>query len=227
MSAAGDEAPLLAAVAPTIVASDRAAGARRADADGADVIIMDDGFQNFALAKDLSILVVDGETGFGNGRLIPAGPLRERVSDGLARADAVVCMGDGILPIPRRFLGPSLRARLLPKSESLNGRPVLAFAGIGKPEKFFRTLHEMDAVLRGQRTFADHHTYSAAELKSLRAEAANLGAALVTTEKDWTRIPSEERAGILAVPVEAIFENPAAAVSLLDRLWPKPEEPRR
>ena len=154
----GDEALLLARSAPTIVARDRAAGAALAEKSGADVIVMDDGHQNFALAKDLSLVVVDGETGFGNGRMIPAGPLREPVAQGLARADAVVIMQDGN-PDLAGYGGPRLRARLLPKNAEFPRQQVFAFAGIGRPEKFVTSLKEAGAIVTGTQFFPDHHPF--------------------------------------------------------------------
>jgi len=214
----GDEALLLAAVAPTIVSRDRARGAELADKLGASVIVMDDGFQNFQLAKDLSFVVVDSETGFGNGRLIPAGPLREPIDQGLARADAVVLLGNGALPLPR-FRGPILRAELHPAApERFAGRSVYAMAGIGRPEKFFHTLKAMGARIVGTRAFPDHHRYTLLEIEAVRQIAANAGALLVTTEKDYVRIDANRRDGILCVPVHAVFADAPNLGILLDKL---------
>ena len=214
----GDEALLLASVAPTIVARDRARGAELADASGAQVIVMDDGFQNFQLAKDLSIVVVDAESGFGNGWLIPAGPLREPVEDGLQRADALVLMGDGGFSVPA-FRGPVLRAVLRPSgSNGLAGRAVFAIAGIGRPEKFFHTLEAMGARVVGTRVFADHHAYTASEIDAAKREAENAGALLVTTEKDLVRIEPIRRDGIVAVPVHVVFADDPNPGMMLDRL---------
>src|SRR6185295_12799654 len=178
----GDEALLLAAKAPAIVSRDRVAGAKLAETLGADIIVMDDGFQNFQLHKDVSIVVIDATTGFGNGRLIPAGPLRELPSDGLKRADAVILMGDGIPEIPG-FDGPILHAQLAPDApDVVAGCPVLAFAGIGRPDKFFHTLQLIGASVTATRSFSDHHRYSASELTALKATADTAGALLVTTE---------------------------------------------
>jgi tetraacyldisaccharide 4'-kinase len=222
----GDEDKLLAAVARTIVTGDRTEGARIADAEGADIIIMDDGHQNFALSKDLSLVVVDAETGFGNRRLIPAGPLRESTRRGLARAHAVILMGGGT-PQLEGFSGPVLRAHLQAKSEMFRGKPVFAFAGIGRPEKFFRTLRETGAELRSSRAFPDHHAYSARELDGMRKEAARLGGMLVTTEKDYARLSESQRSFIACLAVEARFDEPAALEALLDIVWPKRPQPRR
>jgi tetraacyldisaccharide 4'-kinase len=225
--AAGDEAQLLSEAAPTIIARDRAAGARLADADGADIIIMDDGFQNFSLAKDLAFVVIDAETGLGNGRMIPAGPLREPIAAGLARADALIMMGKDEASRISGFPRPVLRAQLRPKDDGLRGTPVIAFAGIGRPEKFFQTLRGLGALVRAERSFADHHVFQRSELASLRAEAESAHAALVTTEKDYVRIPPHQRTGIMPVPVEASFVDLPTLNALLDRLWPRPEEPQQ
>ncbi|HEX4160176.1 MAG TPA: tetraacyldisaccharide 4'-kinase [Rhizomicrobium sp.] len=207
-AAVGDEALLLAEIAPTIVARDRAEGARLAEREGAEVIIMDDGHQNFALAKDLSLIVVDGETGLSNGRLIPAGPLREPARQGLDRADAVIVMGEGSPPLPD-FARPVIRARLL-SDNRLDGRPVVAFAGMGRPDKFFASLRTQGANLVETHRFADHHAYSAAEIATLRRRATSTGAALMTTEKDFVRLNANDRAGIDVLPVKAVFGDPAA-----------------
>jgi tetraacyldisaccharide 4'-kinase len=214
----GDEPLLLAARAPVIVARNRPHGAALADDQNADVIVMDDGYQNFTLAKDLSLIVVDAEMGFGNGRLLPAGPLRESIQGGLARADAVVLVGDGTPPLPG-YSGPVLRARLVPsEGEVLKGRKTIAFAGIGRPEKFFATLRGTGADLASAVAFADHHTFTPGEIARLKEEAKSKNAMLVTTEKDFVRLAPAEREGIRAFPVEAVFERPDALSSLLDKL---------
>ena len=210
--AVGDEALLLARVAPTIVARDRAQGAKLAVAEGADVIVMDDGHQNFSLAKDLSLVVVDGAAGFGNGLMVPAGPLRESVAQGLARADAVIVIEDGG-PDLRGFSGPVLRAHLAAEGESFRGRRVFAFAGIGRPEKFVETLRGGGAAVTGAQFFADHHPYSAAEITALRRWAGD--ALLVTTEKDLVRLDARLGAGIECLKVRARFATPALLDSLL------------
>jgi len=214
----GDEALLLAAAAPAIVARDRAAGARLADAMGAEIIVMDDGHQNFSVTKDVSLLVIDAETGLGNGRLIPAGPLREPARAGCARADALVLMGEGMPALPP-FAGPILRSRLeaVPPA-GLAGRRVLAFAGIGRPEKFFRTLMDLGCDLAEAHPFADHHVFSAAEVAALKARARALGVPLVTTEKDFLRLDPEMRDDIVALPARTVFAEPAMLNALLDRV---------
>jgi len=213
----GDEALLLARTAPTIVARDRAAGAMLAQAQGAGVVVMDDGHQNFSLHKDLALVVVDGVSGFGNGLMIPAGPLREPVTQGLARAGAVVIVGEGA-PGLEGFPGPVLRARLQAGEEFLRGKKIFAFAGIGRPEKFLASLQEAGAVLAGTRWFADHHPYRVGEIAALREAAKD--AELVTTEKDLVRIAPAYRGGIAVLAVRAIFDDPSALAALLDSLGP-------
>jgi tetraacyldisaccharide 4'-kinase len=214
----GDEALLLARTAPTIVSRDRAIGAAFAAGQRADVIVMDDGHQNFALAKDMSLVVVDGAGGFGNGLVLPAGPLREPVKQGLARADAVVVMGDGN-PDLAGFQGPVLRAWLEPLPHDFAGRKVFAFAGIGRPQKFFDTLAATGALLQGAESFADHYYYRPDDLAGLKARAQSMGALLVTTEKDLVRIPPEARAGISALAVRARFADEAALSKILAGLF--------
>ena len=214
----GDEPLLLSAAAPVIVAHDRGEGAALAVANGADCLVMDDGHQNFTLAKNLSIVVVDGETGFGNCRIVPAGPLREFVGQGLARAEAVVILGEGT-PALNGFAGPVLRAHLTHVDvPELNGRRVVGFAGIGRPEKFFRSLHAFGAEVVATKHFGDHHVYSHSELARLKSKARSAGALLVTTEKDYVRMTPEEREGIAVLPVRAAFDEPEALGRLLDSL---------
>ncbi|MEI9992352.1 MAG: tetraacyldisaccharide 4'-kinase [Rhizomicrobium sp.] len=214
----GDEPLLLASVAPVIVSADRAAGAKLAEEHGFDVIIMDDGHQNFSLAKDLSLIVVDAEAGFGNHRVLPAGPLREPVAQGLARADAVIVSGLGNPPLGG-FVRPVIRATLVQdKSVVGAGTRVVAFAGIGRPAKFFASLAALGADIVEQRPYGDHHVYTQSEIARMRARARAENALLVTTEKDYVRLTPAEREGIVAVPVHSQFGDPAALGALLDRL---------
>ncbi|SMH53519.1 tetraacyldisaccharide 4'-kinase [Azospirillum agricola] len=222
----GDEALLLAAAGPCWVARDRAAGADAAVAAGARAIVMDDGFQNPGLAKDLSLLVADGAVGFGNGRLIPAGPLRERVADGLRRADALVVLGEDRAGVAAQVAArtpglPVLHARLEPAAADaadLRGRRLLAFAGIGRPEKFFATLEALGAELVQRVPFADHHPFRPAEIAALIDRAATLGALPVTTAKDAVRLPPGLRARLRVLPVAVAWDDPGALDALLDRL---------
>ncbi|MDH7796700.1 MULTISPECIES: tetraacyldisaccharide 4'-kinase [unclassified Beijerinckia] len=195
-SEVGDEPLLLVRHAPTIVAADRVAAARMAIKAGASVLVMDDGLQNPALHKDLSIAVVDSATGIGNGLCIPAGPLRAPLADQLIGVDALVTIGGG-----PRAKGPTLmaRERALPVIEAVlepdaSGRArlarqkVVAFAGIGRPEKFFKTLRELGANVAQALPFPDHHPYSSADISMLKSAARQAGAMLVTTEKDYVRL---------------------------------------
>ncbi|HEY0266348.1 MAG TPA: tetraacyldisaccharide 4'-kinase [Rhizomicrobium sp.] len=214
-AAMGDEALLLARTAPAIVARDRAAGARLAEEKGATVLVMDDGHQNFTLRKMLSLVVVDAETGFGNGLLIPAGPLRESVAQGLARADAVVLVGDGA-PDLQGFRGPVLRAHLKADGAALAGKPVFAFAGIGRPEKFAASLEESGALVTASCFFDDHHPYAEDEVAALKAMAGE--AMLVTTEKDFVRLTIAQREGIKVLKVAAVFDDADTLARLLDKV---------
>jgi tetraacyldisaccharide 4'-kinase len=217
----GDEALLLAAAAPTWLARDRVDGAREAVDEGAELLVMDDGFQNPGLQKDLSLLVIDADYGLGNGRVMPAGPLRETPASGFARADAVVLIGDGPLGGITEHLPPGLpvlRARLEPCSRSLAGRRVYAFAGIGRPQKFFDTLRDLGAELAGCETFADHQPYQAATLERLTAAAAAAGAQLVTTAKDAARLGQAAPPGLAVLDVQLVWEEKDALVGLLERL---------
>lgn len=229
----GDEAILHAALAPTWVARDRLAGAQAAVAAGAEVILLDDGFQNPSLVKDLSLVMVDAALGFGNGRLLPAGPLREPVARGLARADLVVLVGDDAACAAARTrwpqLAPALTARIapLPTGLDLAGQPVLAFAGIARPGKFFATLRTLGADLVGAEPFADHAPYGAAVLARLRARARAAGAMLVTTEKDAARLPPDFLAEVVVLPIALTPTTWAPIDQALARLWITPRESPR
>jgi tetraacyldisaccharide 4'-kinase len=216
-AAVGDEALMIAAAAPCWVARDRAAGARAASGAGADLVLLDDGHQNPTIAKDLSLLVVDAEYGFGNARLIPAGPLREPVADGLARAAAIVLIGDGEPPAAIRAAGlPVLRAYLRPLDPGhFAGMRIVAFAGIGRPAKFFASLAAVGGELVAAHPFPDHHRYRGRELARLRREAVRTGARLVTTAKDRARLPAAARVGIETLDIELCWNDPAAALRLL------------
>lgn len=217
----GDEPLLLARRAPTWVARDRVAGASAAAAAGAGVVVMDDGHQNPALAKDLSLVVIDGAYGVGNGRVMPAGPLREALGAGLARADVLVVIG-AASPGTEAILntwsgGPVLAAELVPTREGQRfaGADVLAFAGIARPGKFFATLENLGCRLVAAQSYPDHHRYDADEIMTL-VEAANAqGARLVTTEKDLVRLPAEARPMVEALPVTLEFQDEKALERLL------------
>jgi tetraacyldisaccharide 4'-kinase len=221
----GDEALLLAAVAPCWVGADRAAAARAAVAAGAAALILDDGLQNPSLVKDLSALVIDGAAGFGNGRLLPAGPLREPVRAAASRCRLAVMIGadrtDAASRLPSGL--PILQARLAPGADmlALAGTNVFAFAGIGRPQKFFLSLQEAGAIVVGRRTFADHHPYAPDELAALRRDAASRGAALVTTEKDFVRLAPGARTGITPLGVRLAWANEAAIDALIAAAVPQ------
>jgi tetraacyldisaccharide 4'-kinase len=224
--AVGDEALLLATQAPTWIARDRAAGCRAAAAAGAGAVVLDDGFQNPGVIKDLSLVVVDGAVGFGNGHLLPAGPLREPVARGLGRADALVVVGADACDVAARYqrdIGhrPVLTARLEPEpaaAAGLTGCRVLAFAGIGRPEKFFATLESLGAVLVATHAFADHHPFTCPEAMALVQRAEALDAVPVTTAKDAVRLPGAARALVRVLPVVLRWDDPAMPERLLDRL---------
>jgi len=192
-SVVGDEPLLLARAATTWVAADRVAGGKAAFAAGASHIIMDDGLQNPSLSKDLSLLVVDGAVGFGNRRLLPAGPLREPIEVGMGQVDAVIIIGEDISGVARSVPAgvTCLSASLVPDGDVrwLKGRRVLAFAGIGRPEKFYATLVDIGAELVETRSFPDHHRYVTDEIEALVTRARQFDAVCVTTEKDHVRIP--------------------------------------
>jgi len=217
----GDEPLLLAAVAPTWVAADRGASAQAAVAAGAEALLMDDGLQNPTLVKDLALLVVDGAAGFGNGRVMPAGPLRESVAAAAGRCRAAVLIGPdragarAALPTGLPVLTATLAA-----DEALDGLRVLAMSGIARPAKFHDTLRQAGAKIAGCVDFPDHHQFTNAELDRVLADAAALGATPVTTPKDAVRLPDAVRRRVRVIGVALHWDDPAALARLLGEFVP-------
>lgn len=221
----GDEPLLMAAFAPTWVANERVAAARAAQNAGADVILLDDGFQDPSLTKDLTIIVVDAARGFGNGCCLPAGPLRESVHVGLKRANAVISIGEPEVQSQFRERSADQVGRIEHLTASLKpiemGMPwaegrYLAFAGIGDPEKFFATLRGLGAPLVRTVALDDHQKFARPMIQRLMKEAQSMNAQLVTTEKDAARLPADLRSGILSLPVRLEFDDANALETLLE-----------
>jgi len=226
-SLVGDEPLLLADIAPTWVGSDRKASAQKAIDAGAKALVMDDGFQNPGLHKDVSIVVVDGEVGFGNGRVMPAGPLREPLLDGLGRADAVLLIGEDKLNLAATLTGPRkkpltiLRAKLMPDpGQAIAGKKVVAFAGIGRPEKFYQTLKDMGCEIADTVSFTDHHPYSVDEIDALVQKAASMNAELITTTKDHARLAPDQASQVLTLAVHLAWGDVSALERVLQPLLP-------
>lgn len=225
----GDEAVMLALANDVCVCADRIKGARFIAAQGRfDLIIMDDGLQNPWLHKDIRLAVFDGQSGLGNQRILPAGPLREPVSSGLQKCDAVILNGSDetgisdVLPQGlQRFTGQLYPDQKI--ARTLDGRRLVAFAGIGRPQRFFRTVAETGAELIRELSFSDHHSYSEADLSRLHQDALNAGAELITTRKDWVRLPPEWRQRVLALPVTFHFSrsDKAALLRLVATVLPQ------
>lgn len=224
----GDEPLLLARAGPTIIARERAKGAALAIANGANAIVMDDGFQNPSLHKDVSLIVVDAARGLGNGEVFPAGPLRAPLDVQLSRTDALIVIGEGtaadVLIAQAGKRGIVLfRANIVPDTDAaarLRGQRVLAFTGIGDPMRFFETLRQIGADVVATKTFADHHMFSVEELQALVTRAGRDGLALVTTEKDMARIVSDTHlrpfaAQISALPVNLAFADETAFAAFI------------
>jgi tetraacyldisaccharide 4'-kinase len=218
----GDEPLLLARLAQCWVGTDRVQSARSAVEAGANALILDDGLQNPGLVKDLSFAVVDGESGFGNGLCVPAGPLRAPVSAQLPFVQALIVLGDDDAAASRiAALAPGkplIRASLEPDALAaapLIGREVVAFAGIARPEKFYATLRRVGAQIVATRDFADHHPYTQGEVEALIEASRGRGALLATTEKDLVRLSARQARAVVALPVTLRFEEPASVRRIL------------
>jgi len=240
-SEVGDEPLMMSATLPVVIARDRAAGVALAKSQGASVILMDDGFQNPAVAKDTSLIVIDAARGLGNGRVIPAGPLRAPLKPQLARTDALIVVGEGeaakkIAAEVANEGKPVLAAHLRPDDTSLaalGGKRVLAFAGIGDPARFFNTLKTSGIDVVHGRAFGDHHVFTKAEIEELITEAKREALTLVTTEKDVARLRGAEglpawAQTIVPFAVTLEFEEPAKLRRFVtDRLFKAREARRR
>lgn len=215
----GDEPLLMAQHAACYVSTSRLHSARAAIADGADCLLLDDGMQNPSLHKDLTLMVIDGAYGFGNGLMLPAGPRREPLAQSLSKASAIVIMGEATHLDVKNIIaaaqaGPVFHASLQLQAALPTGA-LAAFCGIGRPEKFFASLQQQGAQLVQQTAFADHHAYTEAELHTLEEAAQQQGAQLITTEKDWMRLDASWRKKVRYVPVAAVLQEAEAFAQLL------------
>jgi len=219
----GDEPLMLADGRPVMVSRDRGAGARVIDAGGThDVIIMDDGMQNPTLRRTLTIGVFDGGSGIGNGWLMPAGPLRTPFADGLAELDIAVINGGDETGLAERIAdaAPVFEATLRPDSsviESLADTPLLAFAGIGRPARFFASIEAIGGQIAKKLSFADHHPYSQQDLAQIQEDAQRHGAQMITTQKDWMRLPADWRARVIMLPVSVELHEDIAFLDAIEQ----------
>ncbi len=217
----GDESMLLAKVAFTIVSHDRRAGAALAKENEADLIIMDDGFQNPSLHKDISIVVIDGYSGFGNHKLIPAGPLREPLNEGVSRASAFVIVGkdkrnaEAILPKDKPVFHAHIQVPESKKPDTT--KDYIAFAGLGKPEKFYHLLKNLGCNIAQWRPYPDHYAYTLQDMEELNALAKDKNTILITTEKDFQNLPPERPTDmdIQTLPIDLIWNNEQEIIDFL------------
>nr|WP_025841895.1 tetraacyldisaccharide 4'-kinase [Asaia platycodi] len=218
----GDEPFMLAQQFPVWIGANRAETARLATEAGATCLVMDDGLQNLTLRQTLRLITIDGGTGLGNGRTLPAGPLREPASKGMERADAVVLIGRDDTALATRLPPhlPCLAAKLIPSAaiRRLQGKQIIAFAGIGRPTKFFDMLADAGAAPMRRIAFDDHHDYSERDCRRLSVLSHQPGAALVTTRKDWVKLPDWLRGDVVVIDVELLWADPGAPERLLDLL---------
>ena len=199
----GDEPLLLAQSCDVVIAKDRAAGARYITQKlDCDVIIMDDGMQNPTLHKDMILSVFDGAIGLQNGRLLPAGPLRTSFTAGLAQTDIILINGTDTHHLTDLAGGKAIMSfSLMPAKQKKSQKPALAFAGIGNPQRFFNSAKQAGYQLTDEIAFGDHHFYDEAELQGLAKQAQSQDAILLTTEKDWMRLPDDWRQKVTFLPV--------------------------
>tara|TARA_B100000686_G_C16700785_1_gene923241 strand:+ start:521 stop:1486 length:966 start_codon:yes stop_codon:yes gene_type:complete len=219
----GDEPILLSKIAPTWVCDNKLDGAKEAQKNGADVLIMDDGFQNPTIYKNLSFLVIDEGFGFGNNKIIPAGPLRERVSEAISRADGIIVIKspDGET---KDFINyctkPTIYANLIPSEESalFEKTKITAFCGIGRPNKFYSSIQSIGAEIVSKHNFSDHHNYTPEELMEIIEDSSFNQSTPVTTEKDWVRLPEEAKKMISYIKVDLVFTNSKTIYKMLDSI---------
>lgn len=212
----GDEPLMLAAVAPTVICHDRGKAAQIAEENGADILIMDDGFQNPSLQKDLSFLVFNGEIGIGNGKIIPAGPMRERLENGLKRADAVIFIGEDKNGLLKKINKPVFKVEIKEEKPLHTNEKVLAFAGIGYPQKFYNSLEKCGLKVAKSYDFPDHHFYAKDELKTIIQKASKRNMPIYTTLKDFVKIPQNMQKSFNVLNIKATFENKSDLLNFME-----------
>lgn len=211
----GDEPLLLSKQAPVVVNANRYAAAQKAVEQGADIIIMDDGFQNPSLHKDLSFLVFDGNYGIGNGKIIPSGPLRETLENGTKRADSIIILGKDKHDLAKRCGLPAFFGHTEAVQTTINNQDVVAFAGIGHPQKFYHSLKQQGFNVVKTIDFPDHHFYTREELENIINEAKKLNAQIYTTSKDFVKIPPLYSQDINVLEVAVVWDNPEELISFI------------
>ena len=211
----GDEPLMLSFVAPTVVAHDRGIAAQIAIKNGADILVMDDGFQNPSLKKDVSFLVFNGEIGIGNGKIIPAGPLRERLHAGLKRADAVIFIGNDKSSLLKQLHEPIFKAEIVEEKPKHFDTKVIAFAGIGYPQKFYNSLLKCGLTIANAYSFPDHHFYTKHELKEIIKKAQKKNLPIYTTSKDFVKIPASLQQHFNVLKIKAEFDNLGGILNFL------------
>ncbi len=212
----GDEPIMLATIAPTVVASDRGYAAQIAEKNGADILIMDDGFQNPTLKKDISFLVFNGEMGILNGKIIPAGPMRESLKSGLKRADGVIIIGDDKTNLSLQITKPIFEAQIK-ESQTDEPQRVIAFAGIGYPQKFYNSLMKCGFTIEKAYDFPDHHFYQKEELKTLIKKAQKRKLPIYTTLKDYVKIPDKYKEHFNVLHIDAVFDDAEGLWNFIER----------